>query len=57
MRLFTVHKTEETYERTKICNDLGDKDCLAGRDQGYTKKCLSEVFRGLEKALAQVYYI
>ena len=30
---------------------------FAGRAQDYTKKCLSEVLRGLEKALAQVYYI
>ena len=30
---------------------------IAGRAQDYTKKCLSEVLQGLEKALAQVYYI
>ena len=33
------------------------KKDFAGRAQGYTKKCLSEVLRGSEKALSQVYYI
>ena len=33
------------------------KKQFAGRAQDYIKKCLSEVLRGLEKALAQVYYI
>lgn len=35
----------------------GNEDCISRRAQGYTKKCLSEELRGLEKALAQVYYI
>ena len=30
---------------------------IVGRAQDYTKKCLSEELRGLEKALAQVLYI
>ena len=37
-----------TIEQIKTTS-LGDED--------YTKICLSEVLRGLEKALAQVYYI
>ena len=54
---FLVSKTEETHERTNICYDWGDKNCIAGRAQDYTKKCLSQVLQGLEKTLAQVYYI
>ena len=43
LRLFPVSKTEETHERTEIFYDLGDKNCIAGRAQDYTKKSLSEV--------------
>ena len=55
--LFPVSKTEETHESAEICYDWGDKNCITGRAQDYTKKCLWEVLRGLEKVLAQVYYI
>lgn len=40
----------KTYERTEICNDWRDKECIAGIDLGYTNKCLR-----IGKALAQVY--
>ena len=36
---------------------LRDKNFIAGWTKDYTKKRLSEVRHGLEKALAQVYYI
>ena len=57
LRFFPVSKTKDTPERTEICYDWGDKNCIAGRAQGYTKKRLSEVLWRLEKGLAQVYYI
>ena len=40
------------FNRTEICNDLRDKDCIIGRAQGYTEKFLWEVLWGLEKPLA-----
>jgi hypothetical protein len=55
MWLFPVSKTEETHERMDSY-DWGDENCIAGRAQDHTKKYLSEVLWGLEKALAQVYY-
>lgn len=43
--------------KTEICTYWGDKDCITGRALACTKKCSSEVLRGLEKALTQVYNI
>lgn len=40
----------ETYERTEICHDWRDKDDIAGRAQGYTKKCLSRMLQGLHES-------
>ena len=57
LHLFPVSKAEESHERTKICYDRGDKNCIAGRAEDYTKKWLTEVLRRLEEALEQEYYI
>ena len=33
LRLYPVSKTEEIHERTEICYDWGDKNCIVGRSQ------------------------
>ena len=45
-------KTEKIYERTAFCHNWGDKDCIAGRAENLTKKHISDVLQGLEKAIA-----
>ena len=49
-----VPKTVEACERTLICSYWIDKNGIAARAQAYSKKCFSEVLRGLKKVLTQV---
>ena len=49
LRLSPVSKTEETHERTGICYDWGDRNCIAGRAQDYIKNCLSIYFEDSKK--------
>ena len=53
LRPFPVLKTEGTQKGRRF----GTKKDFARIAQDYVKKLFAEVLRGLEKALAQVYYI
>ena len=54
---FFLLKTEDTDERKAFCYVCGDKKKIEAEAVGDPKNPFSEMFRGLEKMLALVYYI
>ena len=55
--LFPLPKTKVSDERKAFCYDWRDKRKIETEAVGDIKKRVSEVFLGLEKTLAKVYYI